>query len=109
MAAEVDRHHCQPTQQSRQGKKCARAEGQNLHWVGLVDLEIGHCVPQPRGDQPDQQRVEPRVVDVVAVDAMARAFALGIEAGRLAYEADPMEPRDMAAPSTPLIGQAVLG
>ncbi|MCZ4282123.1 thiazole synthase [Kiloniella laminariae] len=36
--------------------------------------------------------------------AMARAFGLAIESGRLAYEADPMEQRDMAAPSTPVIG-----
>jgi thiazole synthase len=40
--------------------------------------------------------------------AMALAFAKAIEAGRLAYEADPMEMRDMAAPSTPVLGQAVL-
>jgi thiazole synthase len=40
--------------------------------------------------------------------AMARAVALAIEAGRLAREADPMEPREMAAPSTPLIGRAFL-
>lgn len=40
--------------------------------------------------------------------AMAEGFALAIKAGRLAYEADPMEPRDMAAPSTPLIGKAFL-
>ena len=40
--------------------------------------------------------------------AMAEAFARGVEAGRLAFEADPMEPRDMAAPSTPLIGRAFL-
>lgn len=40
--------------------------------------------------------------------AMARAFALAAQAGRLAYEADPMEPRDMAAPSTPVIGKAWL-
>ncbi|GLS23281.1 thiazole synthase [Labrys miyagiensis] len=38
---------------------------------------------------------------------MARAFALAIEAGRLAFLADPMTPRDMAAPSTPVLGQAV--
>jgi thiazole synthase len=38
--------------------------------------------------------------------AMAKAFALGIEAGRLACCADPMEPRDMAAPSTPVFGRA---
>lgn len=36
--------------------------------------------------------------------AMAEAFALAIQAGRLAYQADPMLPRDMAVPSTPLIG-----
>lgn len=38
--------------------------------------------------------------------AMAGAFALAVEAGRRAYLADPMLPRDMAEPSTPLIGRA---
>ena len=37
---------------------------------------------------------------------MAQAFAKAIEAGRMARLADPMEPRDMAAPSTPVIGRA---
>ncbi|HEY6980215.1 thiazole synthase [Reyranella sp.] len=41
--------------------------------------------------------------------AMARAFALAIEGGRLAFNAQPMEPRDMAVPSTPTIGRAALG
>ena len=41
--------------------------------------------------------------------AMARAFAQAIEAGRMAAEADPMEPRDMASPSTPVMGKAFLG
>jgi thiazole synthase len=41
--------------------------------------------------------------------AMAKAFALALEAGRLAYQAGPMEPRDMAAPSTPVIGRAFTG
>ncbi|MWD26912.1 thiazole synthase [Aquicoccus sp. SCR17] len=40
--------------------------------------------------------------------AMAEGFARALEAGRLARAADPMEPRDMAAPSTPLLGLAVL-
>lgn len=40
---------------------------------------------------------------------MAKAFALAVEAGRLAWLAQPLEPRDMAAPSTPVIGKAVLG
>ncbi len=39
---------------------------------------------------------------------MATAFAKAIAAGRLAYEAQPMEPRDFAEPSTPLAGKARL-
>jgi hypothetical protein len=38
--------------------------------------------------------------------AMARAFAAACEAGRGAFLAQPIEPRDMAAPSTPVIGLA---
>jgi len=37
---------------------------------------------------------------------MARAFALAVEAGRTGYRADLMQARDMAAPSTPVIGRA---
>lgn len=40
--------------------------------------------------------------------AMARAFGLATTAGALAASADPMAPREMAAPSTPLIGKAWL-
>ena len=40
--------------------------------------------------------------------AMAEGFARAVEAGALAAEADPIEPRDMAAPSTPVIGKALL-
>lgn len=40
--------------------------------------------------------------------AMAEAFALAIRAGRLAYLAQPIEARDMAAPSTPVMGKAFL-
>jgi thiazole synthase len=36
--------------------------------------------------------------------AMARAFALGVEAGRTGYEAGLMPPRDIASPSTPVVG-----
>jgi thiazole synthase len=39
---------------------------------------------------------------------MAEAFALAVEAGRMAHAASPMEPRDMAAPSTPVVGKAYL-
>ena len=40
--------------------------------------------------------------------AMAEAFSIAVKAGQLAYSADPMEPRDMATPSTPVIGKAFL-
>src|ERR1700742_4324721 len=39
---------------------------------------------------------------------MAQAFAGAGEAGRAAYLASPMEARDMAAPSTPVLGRPVL-
>lgn len=39
---------------------------------------------------------------------MARAMARAVEAGQMAHEADPIEPRDMAQPSTPVIGKAFL-
>ncbi len=39
--------------------------------------------------------------------AMARAFGRAIEAGRAAFLAGPMPPRDMAAPSTPVVGKAM--
>ncbi|HHW34141.1 MAG TPA: thiazole synthase [Paracoccus solventivorans] len=40
--------------------------------------------------------------------AMARAMAQAADAGRAAHLADPIEPREMAAPSTPVIGKAFL-
>lgn len=36
--------------------------------------------------------------------AMARAFALAVEAGRLGYEAGAMQEREFASPSTPTVG-----
>ncbi|SEH40941.1 thiazole-phosphate synthase [Rhizobium tibeticum] len=39
--------------------------------------------------------------------AMAGAFAKAIEAGRQAFSAGLLEPRDVAVPSTPVIGKAV--
>ena len=42
-------------------------------------------------------------------EKMAEAFAHAVRAGQAAAHADPMEPRDMAVPSTPVIGKAFLG
>jgi thiazole synthase len=39
---------------------------------------------------------------------MAQAFAQAVEAGRATRLAGPMEPRDLAVPSTPVIGTAIL-
>jgi thiazole synthase len=39
---------------------------------------------------------------------MAEAFSAAVEAGLMASNCGPMEPRDMAAPSTPVIGKAFL-
>jgi thiazole synthase len=39
--------------------------------------------------------------------AMASAFAGAVEAGRGGFLAGMVEPRDMAVPSTPVIGKAV--
>ncbi len=41
--------------------------------------------------------------------AMAAAFAQAVQAGRAARLAGPIEARDFAAPSTPVVGQAFLG
>ncbi|HYB63856.1 MAG TPA: thiazole synthase [Steroidobacteraceae bacterium] len=41
--------------------------------------------------------------------AMAGAFAQAVAAGRAARLAGPIEPRDFAEPSTPVVGQAFLG
>ena len=48
------------------------------------------------------------VAQASAPTRMAAAFAQAIEAGVEARAAGPMEPRDMAAPSTPVIGTAFL-
>jgi thiazole synthase len=40
--------------------------------------------------------------------AMAAAFARAVEAGRAGFEAQPMAPRDLAEPSTPVAGKAWL-
>ena len=37
-------------------------------------------------------------------EAMAKAFALAVEAGRMGYEAGAMPERDLASPSTPTVG-----
>jgi thiazole synthase len=56
----------------------------------------------------DAVLINTAVAQAVDPVQMASAFAQGIEAGRAAYRAGPMEPRDLAVPSTPVIGKAFL-
>ncbi|MGH8261549.1 MAG: thiazole synthase [Steroidobacteraceae bacterium] len=57
----------------------------------------------------DAVLINTAVAEAAQPAQMAAAFARAIEAGRAARLAGPMEPRDMAEPSTPVIGQAFLG
>ena len=50
-------------------------------------------------------RMDPKALNPVR---MARAFGLGIRAGRLAYEAGVMAKQDMAVASTPVAGYPIL-
>ena len=57
----------------------------------------------------DAVLINTAVAQAVHPVQMADAFAQGVEAGRAAHQAGPMEPRDLAIPSTPVIGKAFLG
>jgi thiazole synthase len=56
----------------------------------------------------DAVLINTAVAQAVHPVRMASAFAQGVEAGRDAHQAGPMEPRDLAVPSTPVIGRAFL-
>ena len=56
----------------------------------------------------DAVLINTAVARAVHPPQMAGAFALAVEAGRAAYLAGPVEPRDLAVPSTPVIGKAFL-
>jgi thiazole synthase len=57
----------------------------------------------------DAVLINTAVAEAASPAAMAAAFAQAVEAGRAARLAGPMEPREMAAPSTPVMGRAFLG
>jgi len=56
----------------------------------------------------DAVLINTAVAEAAQPAQMAAAFAQAVAAGRAARLAGPMEPRDVAAPSTPVIGQAFL-
>ncbi len=91
---------------NRYGLKALRA-----HFPGVplvVDAGIG--TPSHAADAMelgyDAVLLNTAIAKAVDPVAMAKAFALALAAGRLAFHAGAMEPRDMAAPSTPVIGRA---
>ena len=57
----------------------------------------------------DAVLVNTAVAQAIDPARMAEAFAQAIQAGHAARLAGPMEPRDLAVPSTPVIGTAFLG
>jgi thiazole synthase len=57
----------------------------------------------------DAVLINTAVAEAANPAAMAAAFAQAVEAGHAARLAGPIEPRDMAAPSTPVMGRAFLG
>ncbi|MEO0360469.1 MAG: thiazole synthase [Pseudomonadota bacterium] len=76
----------------------------------VVDAGIGVPSHAARAMELDYDAVLLNTAVAKAGDpaAMAAAFAQAAAAGAAAHAADPMEPRDMAAPSTPVIGMAAL-
>ena len=56
----------------------------------------------------DEVLINTAVSQAVDPVRMAAAFAQAVSAGHEAFLAGPMEPRDMAVPSTPVVGSALL-
>jgi thiazole synthase len=57
----------------------------------------------------DAVLVNTAVAEAAEPTPMAIAFSMAVDAGRAAHRAGPMGPRDMAVPSTPTMGKAMLG
>jgi thiazole synthase len=76
----------------------------------IVDAGIGRPSDAAQAMELGMDAVLLNTAVAKAGDPVAMAAAMGqaIEAGRLGWQADPMEPRDMAVPSTPILGLAEL-
>lgn len=73
----------------------------------VVDAGIGRPSHAAQAMELGMDAVLLNTAVALAADppAMAQAFAEALRAGRRAYAAGPMEERDMAVPSTPLLGR----
>ncbi|HTX24910.1 MAG TPA: thiazole synthase [Steroidobacteraceae bacterium] len=94
---------------NRFGLKALRA---HFPTVPLI-IDAGLGVPSHAAEAMelgfDAVLINTAVAEAADPPRMAAAFAQAVEAGHAARLAGPMEPRDMAAPSTPVIGKAFLG
>ena len=90
------------------GLKALRAHFPNVPLV--IDAGIG--VPSHAAQAMelgfDAVLINTAVAQAADPVRMAEAFAQAVEAGHAARQAGPMEPRDLAVPSTPVIGTATL-
>ena len=91
------------------GLKSLRAHFPDIPWVVDAGLGVPSHAAAAMELGYDAVLLNTAVAEAGDPVAMAQAFALAVEAGRMAYLAQPLEPRDMAAPSTPVIGKAALG
>ena len=93
---------------NRYGLKTLRAAFPDVPMV----IEAGRGLPSHAADAMemgfDAVLLNTAVAQAGDPVGMARAFALAALAGALAHAADPMTPRDMASPSTPVLGKAWL-
>ena len=73
----------------------------------IVDSGIGRSSDTMQAMEIGMDAVLMNTAVAMAVDpvTMARAMACAVKAGRLAYRAGPMERRNMAVPSTSVLGQ----
>jgi thiazole synthase len=91
------------------GLKALRAHFPDVPLVVDAGLGVPSHAAQAMELGFDAVLINTAVASAVHPARMAAAFAQAVEAGRAARLAGPMEPRDLAAPSTPVIGKAFLG
>lgn len=91
------------------GLKALRARFPDVPLVIDAGLGVPSHAAQAMELGFDAVLINTAVAEAAHPAQMAAAFAQAVEAGRAARLAGPMEPRDLAMPSTPVIGKAFLG
>jgi thiazole synthase len=90
------------------GLRCLRANYPDVPMVIDAGLGLPSQAAQAMEMGFDAVLLNTAVAKAGDPPAMAEAFARAVEAGAMARDADPMEPRDMTAPSTPILGKPLL-